>query len=146
MKYITKYQLSIQRVKNVLAQRINKETDLFQPSKYNLKFEKELIDRVWEDKEFKEYYAKKNKHFKSNNLFLRSLDFGGQEIFSSVHHIFMNPNAVYIIVFNLIKLSVKDLERLKFWCESVLKNTREANIIFVGAHLNTIRKNINKKD
>eukprot|EP00924_Labyrinthula_sp_SR-Ha-C_P003780 snap_masked-scaffold_3-processed-gene-4.9-mRNA-1 protein AED:1.00 eAED:1.00 QI:0/0/0/0/1/1/3/0/301 len=112
-KSITKYELGIQRVKNVLAQRVNEELEEVSTSGYNLHFESELIDRVLEDQSVHSYHEFRSDDFKSKSIFLHVLDFGGQDIFSSVHHIFISQRAVFVLVFNLMKLKEQDLARLK---------------------------------
>eukprot|EP00924_Labyrinthula_sp_SR-Ha-C_P012618 snap_masked-scaffold_10-processed-gene-12.30-mRNA-1 protein AED:1.00 eAED:1.00 QI:0/0/0/0/1/1/2/0/628 len=141
-KPITKYDLSVQRVKNILRIGYVIDDEVPEESKYNLEFEDELIRRTLRDKNFVEQYTTNNYYsgFKSYDTFLRVYDFGGQEVFSSVHHIFMNKKALYLVVFNMTKLNEKDLYRLKFWCESILKNTPKAHVLFIGTFLNTFLK------
>eukprot|EP00924_Labyrinthula_sp_SR-Ha-C_P000275 snap_masked-scaffold_25-processed-gene-2.32-mRNA-1 protein AED:1.00 eAED:1.00 QI:0/0/0/0/1/1/3/0/388 len=79
--------------------------------------------------------------FAKNDIYFRVYDFGGQEIFSSVHHIFMNTNCLYFLVFNMTKISQNDLFRLKFWCESILRNTEKAPVIFIGTYLKRYKRN-----
>eukprot|EP00924_Labyrinthula_sp_SR-Ha-C_P010373 snap_masked-scaffold_23-processed-gene-4.9-mRNA-1 protein AED:1.00 eAED:1.00 QI:0/0/0/0/1/1/3/0/78 len=43
---------------------------------------------------------------------------------------FYEKKAIYLVVFNLTKLKEKDLFRLKFWCENILRNTPKAPILF----------------
>eukprot|EP00924_Labyrinthula_sp_SR-Ha-C_P004231 snap_masked-scaffold_3-processed-gene-17.41-mRNA-1 protein AED:1.00 eAED:1.00 QI:0/-1/0/0/-1/1/1/0/76 len=70
--------------------------------------------------------------FRTEDTFLRVYDFGRQELFSSVHHIFMIRKVIYLIVFNMINLNKNDLFRLKFWCGSILRNVPKASVLFVG--------------
>eukprot|EP00924_Labyrinthula_sp_SR-Ha-C_P014635 snap_masked-scaffold_34-processed-gene-3.51-mRNA-1 protein AED:1.00 eAED:1.00 QI:0/0/0/0/1/1/2/0/496 len=117
------------------------EDEVQKESKYNLVFEDELITRTIGEKSFVEQYTTNN--FTTRDTFLRVYDFGGQEVFSSVHHIFMKSNSLYFLVFNMTKLRENDLFRLKFWCESVLRNTPKAPVLFIGTFLNTfLKKNI----
>eukprot|EP00924_Labyrinthula_sp_SR-Ha-C_P007564 snap_masked-scaffold_110-processed-gene-0.14-mRNA-1 protein AED:1.00 eAED:1.00 QI:0/0/0/0/1/1/2/0/375 len=110
-------------------------------SRYNLDFEDELITRTVREKSFvHEYTTSIYSDFTTYDTFLRVYDFGGQEVFSSVHHIFMNKKAFYLVVFNMTKLNEKDLFRLKFWCESILANTPKAPVLFIGTYLNTFLK------
>eukprot|EP00924_Labyrinthula_sp_SR-Ha-C_P008581 snap_masked-scaffold_37-processed-gene-0.11-mRNA-1 protein AED:1.00 eAED:1.00 QI:0/0/0/0/1/1/4/0/652 len=140
-KPITKYDLSVQRVKNMLAFEYEVEDEVEKESKYNLEFEDELITRTIGDKNFVELYVSRYRSgFQSNDTFLRFYDFGGQEVFSSVHHIFMNKKAYYLVVFNMTKMKKNDLFRLKFWCETILKNTPKAYVLFIGTYLSTFLK------
>eukprot|EP00924_Labyrinthula_sp_SR-Ha-C_P006083 snap_masked-scaffold_65-processed-gene-0.25-mRNA-1 protein AED:1.00 eAED:1.00 QI:0/0/0/0/1/1/3/0/633 len=144
-KKISKYELSVQRVKNSLPAFVSPEFDPNQEveTKYRLDFEKELISRTVFDKKFVESMKTTGFDFATNDVYFRVYDFGGQEIFSSVHHIFMNSNSLYFLVFNMNKISEIDLFRLKFWCESILRNTEKAPVIFIGTHLRRYkRKNI----
>eukprot|EP00924_Labyrinthula_sp_SR-Ha-C_P012324 snap_masked-scaffold_10-processed-gene-3.17-mRNA-1 protein AED:0.33 eAED:1.00 QI:0/0/0/0.33/1/1/3/0/650 len=142
---ISKYELSAQRVKNTLPFVVYFDFDPNQEveTKYKLDFEKELLSRTVSDKKFIEGMKTNSPVFNTQDIYFRVYDFGGQEIFSSVHHIFMNKNSLYFIVFNMIKISQNDLFRLKFWCESILKNAEKAPVIFIGTYLKRYkRKNV----
>eukprot|EP00924_Labyrinthula_sp_SR-Ha-C_P004544 snap_masked-scaffold_1-processed-gene-3.30-mRNA-1 protein AED:1.00 eAED:1.00 QI:0/0/0/0/1/1/2/0/453 len=117
------------------------EDEVQKESKYNLDSKDELITRTIKEKGFIEQYTTRSydSGFQSHDIYFRVYDFG-QEVFSSVHHIFMNKNAYYLVVFNLTKLKEKDLYRLKFWCESILKNSPKAPVMFIGTFLNTFLK------
>eukprot|EP00924_Labyrinthula_sp_SR-Ha-C_P012066 snap_masked-scaffold_26-processed-gene-3.20-mRNA-1 protein AED:1.00 eAED:1.00 QI:0/0/0/0/1/1/8/0/796 len=139
---LTKYDLSVQRVKNMINIKYFIKDEVQEKSKYNLDFEDELITRTIREKSFVEQYTTEpiRSHFRTQDTFLRVYDFGGQEVFSSVHHIFMNKKAIYFVVFNMTKLKEKDLFRLKFWCESILRNTPRAPVLLIGIFLNTFLK------
>eukprot|EP00924_Labyrinthula_sp_SR-Ha-C_P006449 snap_masked-scaffold_57-processed-gene-1.48-mRNA-1 protein AED:1.00 eAED:1.00 QI:0/0/0/0/1/1/3/0/671 len=142
---ISKYELSIQRVKNSLPYVVYADFDPNQEveTKYKLDFEKELLSRTVYDEKFIEDMKTSSYGFATDDIYFRVYDFGGQEIFSSVHHIFMNTNSLYFLVFNMTKISQNDLFRLKFWCESILRNTEKAPVIFIGTYLRRYnRKNI----
>eukprot|EP00924_Labyrinthula_sp_SR-Ha-C_P011427 snap_masked-scaffold_46-processed-gene-0.36-mRNA-1 protein AED:1.00 eAED:1.00 QI:0/0/0/0/1/1/8/0/727 len=141
-KPLTKYDLSVQRVKNMINIKYFIKDEVQAKSKYNLDFEDELITRTIREKSFVEQYTTNyfSSVFTTYDTFLRVYDFGGQEVFSSVHHIFMNKKAIYLVVFNMTKLKENDLFRLKFWCESILRNTPKAPVLFIGTFLNTFLK------
>eukprot|EP00924_Labyrinthula_sp_SR-Ha-C_P012312 snap_masked-scaffold_10-processed-gene-2.44-mRNA-1 protein AED:1.00 eAED:1.00 QI:0/0/0/0/1/1/9/0/777 len=142
---ISKYELSVQRVKNSLPYVVYHDFDPTQEveTKYKLDFEKELLSRTVSDEKFIEGMKTNSPVFNTQDIYFRVYDFGGQEIFSSVHHIFMNSNSLYFVVFNMTKISQNDLFRLKFWCESILKNAEKAPVIFIGTYLKRYkRKNI----
>ena len=72
-------------------------------------------------------------------------DFGGQPVFYSLHHLFINKSSFYTIVFNMGDLLVTDPVKLKeskqflkFWIESITIHTLHANqtaqVAFVGTH------------
>eukprot|EP00924_Labyrinthula_sp_SR-Ha-C_P011491 snap_masked-scaffold_46-processed-gene-1.44-mRNA-1 protein AED:0.80 eAED:1.00 QI:0/0/0/0.33/1/1/6/0/796 len=141
-KPLTKYDHTVQRVKNMLNIKYFIKDEVQEKSKYNLDFEDELITRTIGEKSFVEQYTIEPffSHFRTYDTFFRVYDFGGQEVFSSVHHIFMNKKAFYLVVFNMTKLKEKDLFRLKFWCTSILRNSPKAPVLFIGTFLNTFLK------
>eukprot|EP00924_Labyrinthula_sp_SR-Ha-C_P014708 snap_masked-scaffold_85-processed-gene-0.9-mRNA-1 protein AED:1.00 eAED:1.00 QI:0/0/0/0/1/1/2/0/518 len=142
---ISKYELSVQRVKNSLPYVVYSDLDPNQEveTKYKLDFEKELLSRTVSNEKFVEQMKTHSYGFASDDIYFRVYDFGGQEIFSSVHHIFMNSNSIYFLVFNMNKISQNDLVRLKFWCESILRTAEKAPVIFIGTYLRRYkRKNI----
>eukprot|EP00924_Labyrinthula_sp_SR-Ha-C_P006200 maker-scaffold_63-snap-gene-0.12-mRNA-1 protein AED:0.21 eAED:0.21 QI:0/0.5/0/0.66/1/1/3/0/611 len=147
LKPLTKYELSVQRVKNVLAIKYDFDDRVGNTSKFNLPFEKELLERTVQDEEFLKLFTRDgDTDYKSNNPFYRVSDFGGQEVFSSLHHLFMNPNAVYVLVFNLTKQNNTDMNRLKFWLKSVVKNAARAPIILIGTYLKLFLKKNEKEE
>eukprot|EP00924_Labyrinthula_sp_SR-Ha-C_P012713 snap_masked-scaffold_67-processed-gene-0.47-mRNA-1 protein AED:1.00 eAED:1.00 QI:0/0/0/0/1/1/2/0/537 len=140
-KPLTKYDLTVQRVKNMLKIHHSIEDEVPEKSKYDLYFEDELITRTISEKIFVQQYTTNiRSDFRTNDTFFRVYDFGGQEVFSSVHHIFLNKKAIYLLVFNMTKLKEKDLFRLKFWCKSILRNTPKAPVLFIGTFLSTLLK------
>eukprot|EP00924_Labyrinthula_sp_SR-Ha-C_P005601 snap_masked-scaffold_92-processed-gene-0.17-mRNA-1 protein AED:1.00 eAED:1.00 QI:0/0/0/0/1/1/3/0/644 len=142
---ISKYELSVQRVNNSLPAGVYSYFDPNQEveTKYKLDFEKELLSRTVSNETFIENMKTNSYGFAKNDIYFRVYDFGGQEIFSSVHHIFMNSNSLYFLIFNMTKISPNDLFRLKFWCESILKNAEKAPVIFIGTYLRRYkRKNL----
>eukprot|EP00924_Labyrinthula_sp_SR-Ha-C_P012212 snap_masked-scaffold_10-processed-gene-0.46-mRNA-1 protein AED:1.00 eAED:1.00 QI:0/0/0/0/1/1/3/0/644 len=142
---ISKNELSVQRVKNSLPTVVYLNFDPNQEvqTNYKLDFEKELLSRTVSDEKFIEDMKTNSYGFATSDIYFRVYDFGGQEIFSSVHHIFMNSNSLYFLVFNMTKISPNDLFRLKFWCESILKNAEKAPVIFIGTYLRRYkRKNL----
>eukprot|EP00924_Labyrinthula_sp_SR-Ha-C_P000624 snap_masked-scaffold_27-processed-gene-4.24-mRNA-1 protein AED:1.00 eAED:1.00 QI:0/0/0/0/1/1/6/0/791 len=145
-KPLTKYDLSVQRVKNIFDFTYLIQDQVQNKPKYNLDFEDELITRIIGEKSFvQQYTTRYDSDFITAGTFLRVYDFGGQQVFSSVHHIFMKEKAIYLVVFNMTKLKEKDLFRLKFWCESILRNASRAPVILVGTFLSTFLKK-NKKE
>eukprot|EP00924_Labyrinthula_sp_SR-Ha-C_P012340 snap_masked-scaffold_10-processed-gene-3.6-mRNA-1 protein AED:0.34 eAED:1.00 QI:0/0/0/0.33/1/1/3/0/645 len=142
---VSKYEVSVQRVKNSLPRVVYLDFDPNQEvqTNYKLDFEKELLSRTVSDEKFIEGLKTNSVVFNSKDIYFRVYDFGGQEIFSSVHHIFMNTNSLYFLVFNMTKISQNDLFRLKFWCESILKNTEKAPVIFIGTYLKRYKRKNN---
>jgi len=84
----------------------------------------------------------------SSDLIISLFDFGGQSVFDVIHHLFLTPYGVYLVVFNMTWLSdraakeEKDscISRLKRWVNSIIIHTtnsqsyKSAPIVFVGTH------------
>ena len=69
-------------------------------------------------------------------------DFAGQEFYYNTHHTFLATDAVYLIVFNLVKLKQEklrysELERIKYWMKSIHQHA-DSPIILVGTHLDCV--------
>ena len=78
-------------------------------------------------------------------------DFGGQRIFSSIHHLFLTKYGVYLVVFNMKWIVGSEeeksecLEYLDFWINSVAMHTSDiqkqvyaAPIAIVGTHADIV--------
>uniref|UniRef100_A0A6S8E7N8 non-specific serine/threonine protein kinase n=1 Tax=Aplanochytrium stocchinoi TaxID=215587 RepID=A0A6S8E7N8_9STRA len=68
-------------------------------------------------------------------------DYGGQKVFYALHHLFLTDFGVYTLVFdmrNIIQSSDESLEYMKFWLNSVKMHAREAPLLIVGTHLDSI--------
>ena len=70
-------------------------------------------------------------------------DFAGQPLYEPMHHIFLTRRAIYLIVFDLAKLTDKgitdaDLQRIHMWVASVHAHTslepEPVRLFFVGTH------------
>ncbi|KAJ3376316.1 hypothetical protein HDU84_000378, partial [Entophlyctis sp. JEL0112] len=81
-------------------------------------------------------------------------DFGGQEVFYSMHHAFLTAKGVYCLCFNLTDLcepyaTVDTVERclkyLKFWLNSVRMHAESAPIFLVGTHKDKLPPNYELK-
>ena len=87
-----------------------------------------------------------------SNTQVSVIDFGGQDVFDPLHHLFITRTTVYIIVFNIQWLSsradgtVKSraLHYLRFWIESVVVHTYNpvdkstSPICLVGTHADIV--------
>lgn len=80
---------------------------------------------------------------KSKGIKFSVWDFAGQPLYEPMHHTFLTRRALYLIVFNLAKLTEKgitesDLQRIHLWVASVHAHTpldpAPVRIIFVGTH------------
>ncbi|XP_070562776.1 uncharacterized protein [Ptychodera flava] len=70
-------------------------------------------------------------------------DFAGQELYYSMHHVFISAHSVYVLVFSLvdaIKDREKQLKRIVFWLNSICTHTesQDTAIFLVGTHRNSI--------
>ncbi|KAJ3344389.1 hypothetical protein HDU83_005269 [Entophlyctis luteolus] len=81
-------------------------------------------------------------------------DFGGQEVFYSMHHAFLTAKGVYCLCFKLTDLcgpyaTVDTVERclkyLKFWLNSVRMHAESAPIFLVGTHKDKLPPNYELK-
>eukprot|EP00924_Labyrinthula_sp_SR-Ha-C_P010601 snap_masked-scaffold_61-processed-gene-0.20-mRNA-1 protein AED:1.00 eAED:1.00 QI:0/0/0/0/1/1/2/0/167 len=81
-KPLTKYDLSVQRVKNMLDIKYLIQDQVQKKPKYNLDFEDELITRIIGEKSFvQQYTTRYDSDFITSGTFLHVYDFGGQEVF-----------------------------------------------------------------
>eukprot|EP00924_Labyrinthula_sp_SR-Ha-C_P008734 snap_masked-scaffold_2-processed-gene-0.31-mRNA-1 protein AED:1.00 eAED:1.00 QI:0/0/0/0/1/1/2/0/154 len=78
-KPLTRYDLSVQRVKNMITCKYYIEDEVQKGSKYNLKFEDELIARIIREKSLVEQYTTDSydSGFNSHDIYFRVYDFGG---------------------------------------------------------------------
>ena len=81
----------------------------------------------------KELHDKQRLHF-------TMWDFGGQDVYKAIHHLFLSDDGLYLLVFDMSKLvsesdSAKSIEDLTFWVKSVRMYSSNPHIVFVGTHL-----------
>jgi len=70
-------------------------------------------------------------------------DYGGQEVFYTLHHLFLTRYGVYMVVFDLreVETSVSEVIRyLTFWLNSVRMHASSAPVLIVGTHLDTLEE------
>lgn len=60
-------------------------------------------------------------------------DFAGQDVYYSTHQFFLSPQAVYILVFNM--MDTEESNRIEYWLHSIRSRARKAPIVLVGTHL-----------
>jgi hypothetical protein len=78
-------------------------------------------------------------------------DYGGQEVFYSLHHLFLSPKGVYLVVFSLAWLwsgtttskRRECLQYLHFWLNSIALHARDedgrlAPVLLVGTHKDVV--------
>eukprot|EP01119_Soliformovum_irregulare_P012881 TRINITY_DN3370_c0_g1_i1.p1 TRINITY_DN3370_c0_g1~~TRINITY_DN3370_c0_g1_i1.p1 ORF type:complete len:2124 (-),score=675.67 TRINITY_DN3370_c0_g1_i1:56-5518(-) len=64
-------------------------------------------------------------------------DFGGQEVYYVTHQFFINPRAVYVVVFNL-KERGDELTRVDYWLQLIRSQTENSPVFLVGTHADEI--------
>ena len=70
-------------------------------------------------------------------------DFGGQEVFYHLHHLFLTKNGVYLVVLNpvqLLKKEKQEIENLTFWTGALLIQAPEAPVAFVATRAGEINQ------
>mmetsp|Transcript_943 Transcript_943/g.1339 ORF Transcript_943/g.1339 Transcript_943/m.1339 type:complete len:636 (+) Transcript_943:883-2790(+) len=77
-------------------------------------------------------------------LMLSLWDFGGQQVFYSMHHMFLTREGVYMLVFSMVELlNSANIETVKeyllFWLKSVRLHAPEASMILVGTFAGKLR-------
>eukprot|EP00511_Aplanochytrium_stocchinoi_P011990 CAMPEP_0204877390 /NCGR_PEP_ID=MMETSP1348-20121228/48163_1 /ASSEMBLY_ACC=CAM_ASM_000700 /TAXON_ID=215587 /ORGANISM="Aplanochytrium stocchinoi, Strain GSBS06" /LENGTH=834 /DNA_ID=CAMNT_0052034247 /DNA_START=194 /DNA_END=2698 /DNA_ORIENTATION=+ len=77
-----------------------------------------------------------------DNLIFSIWDYGGQQVFYTLHHLFMTKQGVYIIVFDMLQFvcqRTNSLHRMKFWIDSVTLHAPDALLLIVGAFADKVR-------
>jgi len=92
-----------------------------------------------------DYEYDESLHLSANSLNLSLWDFGGQEVFYSMHHIFLTENGVYLLVFDMRELlnpqAVDETSKyLLFWLRSVRLHAPDSSLILVGTFLSDLEK------
>lgn len=62
-------------------------------------------------------------------------DYGGQDVFYTLHHLFLTKYGVYLVVFDMTKMLKNDkgsMDFLKFWLNSIRFHASEAPLLMVG--------------
>jgi len=81
-------------------------------------------------------------------------DYGGQEVFYTLHHLFLTSYGVYLLVFDMQQLAKEDCENAQkyilFWLNSVSLHAPDAPILIVGTMMDQLKKrrdiyNVNEK-
>ena len=70
-------------------------------------------------------------------------DFGGQRVFHTVHHLLLNENGIFCLVFNcaeFLRSTEDQVSKLKFWLDSILLHATLAPIIFIGTHCGQVEE------
>ena len=68
-------------------------------------------------------------------------DFGGQEVFYALHHLFLTQQGIYLVVFSLKDLrddEAATLKYVKYWLESIRIHGKDAPVFVVGTFMDKI--------
>ena len=72
-----------------------------------------------------------------NQIILTVWDYAGQELFYQMHTLFLTRYGIYLVVFDMEKLlndTKYELNRLKFWLDSIYVHAQGAPFILIGTH------------
>lgn len=69
-----------------------------------------------------------------SNLQFNLWDFGGQTVYYMTHSLFLSERGVYIVVWNLLKTSKSDIDRIDMWVKTVQALGNDSIILLVGTH------------
>ena len=75
-----------------------------------------------------------------SNLNITLIDFGGNDWYKVVHHLFIEANAIFLLVVNLVKYSKENFHRdIGSWLKVLLLRVPEATIRLVATHIDKCR-------
>jgi GTPase SAR1 family protein len=63
-------------------------------------------------------------------------DFAGQDIYYAVHQLFLSPNALYLVVWDIRRRPEE--ARVSFWLNSIQTRAPNAAVVLVGTHVDAI--------
>ncbi|GFO12921.1 malignant fibrous histiocytoma-amplified sequence 1 [Plakobranchus ocellatus] len=76
-----------------------------------------------------------------SRLRVQIMDFGGHHIYQAAHHMFLSPDALHVLVFDLTKYSTEAYEDLiGHWLEAIMDRAAGAKIVMVGTHCDLCTK------
>ena len=74
-------------------------------------------------------------------------DCGGQPVYYLVHSLFLNPNSVYLVVFDMTKWGSGQCEEyLLHWLQSLHMHAPDAPFAIVGTHLDAFKSQYKKRE
>mmetsp|Transcript_5464 Transcript_5464/g.7228 ORF Transcript_5464/g.7228 Transcript_5464/m.7228 type:complete len:623 (+) Transcript_5464:1359-3227(+) len=90
-------------------------------------------------------------HERKNDLALSLWDFGDQEVFYTMHHIFLTKTGIYVLVFDmreLLELVTREEAKkyLRFWLRSINMHAPQAPLLLVGTFCAEIQSEIRGVD
>uniref|UniRef100_A0A7S3PM47 non-specific serine/threonine protein kinase n=1 Tax=Aplanochytrium stocchinoi TaxID=215587 RepID=A0A7S3PM47_9STRA len=116
-------------------------------------WEEEWFDDVVEEEDevlvdekdiFRQY--NENLFFDAESLMLSLWDFGGQDVFYSMHHMFLTKSGVYVLVFDMRQIldentTEEAVKYLQFWLNSIKLHAPHAPLLIAGTFLEDIEGN-----
>lgn len=88
-----------------------------------------------------------------DNLSFNLMELSGDRIFYTVHHAFLTAQAVYVLNFNMAKLSNKkdqegrleEIKYMNYWLKVIKYHSPNAKLMVVGTHANGVPKELYAK-
>ncbi|XP_060576811.1 malignant fibrous histiocytoma-amplified sequence 1 homolog, partial [Ruditapes philippinarum] len=75
------------------------------------------------------------------DLRVQILDFGGHHIYSAAHHMFLTPEALHVLVFDMNTYMPGDYDlKIGDWLDSIMDRAPGASIMLVGTHADLCTK------
>lgn len=75
------------------------------------------------------------------DLRVQVLDFGGHHIYSAAHHMFLTPEALHILVFDLSKYRPEHYDSMVGnWLDAIMDRSPGAVIVMVGTHVDLCKE------
>eukprot|EP00924_Labyrinthula_sp_SR-Ha-C_P010367 snap_masked-scaffold_23-processed-gene-4.14-mRNA-1 protein AED:1.00 eAED:1.00 QI:0/0/0/0/1/1/3/0/964 len=114
--------------------------ELREPRKFNFSFQDKLRKETLKEKKFLESLRIESKEYQTSDHFFRFFDFGGQEVFKSLHPLFLNDNGNFMIVFDMRTFYEQKLKNVMDWFNSILLYAPNAPVVLVGTHYDQFLK------
>mmetsp|Transcript_12407 Transcript_12407/g.16097 ORF Transcript_12407/g.16097 Transcript_12407/m.16097 type:complete len:828 (+) Transcript_12407:143-2626(+) len=82
-----------------------------------------------------------------DNMVFSIWDYAGQQVFYTLHHLFLTKNGIYMLVFDMLQFvctRTKSLKRIKFWLDSIDLHAPNAVVLIVGTFADRVRSSTEK--
>eukprot|EP00924_Labyrinthula_sp_SR-Ha-C_P004804 snap_masked-scaffold_1-processed-gene-12.25-mRNA-1 protein AED:1.00 eAED:1.00 QI:0/0/0/0/1/1/7/0/796 len=145
-KALTRYELTMHRINEVIPFfEHNRSVKPQNQKEYKFPFEKKIIQELCHGKFYPNYKTSKSIGTRYTfGSYVRVYDFGGQESFYSAHKLFLSNFGLCVLVFNSYKFKQKDIDRLRFWCNSILQSVPNLPVLIVGTHWRKTQRSLGK--
>lgn len=85
-----------------------------------------------------------------DNLAFNLMELSGDRIFYTVHHAFLTSNAVYVLMFNMKKLSdradhegrLEEIKYINYWLKVIRYHSPDAKLMVVGSHAAAVNREL----